>query len=172
MKRRKTWSQEEVLEGLAGPYLSEPPDSTLRKALALASRLPEPGPGLLRWLVSRVLDSAMEPAAAGVRRGLQGERRILIDLSIAGDTSARLDLLTLSADGQTFGLRGQLSPVRDDVTLEIVAGSRIFELPVSPVGDFVINNLPFSKGGVFLRVLTPGVEPVELRDIEPPVERD
>jgi hypothetical protein len=172
MNRRKSWDPDEIVAGLAGAYLSDPAEAVLHKARALASRLPEPRSGLVRWLVSRLLDSARDPVAVGIRSGLVGERRVLIDLSLKGETTARLELLTLTSDGVTFGLRGQLSPVRDDVTLEIACGARVFELSISPVGDFLINNLPFGKDRAVLRVLALGIEPIEVRDFEPPIERE
>lgn len=157
---------------LRGRHLHEPPAGTLRRALALASRLPAPRPTLVQWIVECLFDSAQSPALAGVRGSSVGERRLLYRLGPPNAPVGQIDLLLRREPNGSLALQGQVVPPVQGLTLSFSTGRSAKRKPValSEVGDFYVRGLRPSRSGLTLEIVVPGAAPltIETLRLNPP----
>ncbi|MDQ7005770.1 MAG: hypothetical protein Q9Q40_00905 [Acidobacteriota bacterium] len=139
MGRRRNWVSEKNLEELlAGRHLHEPPASTLRKAEALAARLPDPARSG-GWLVELVFDSW--ESAAEVRAGvLQLDRRLLYRLT-SGNEEREVDLRLRRDERGRLEVAGQVLPPEGAEQVVVVAGRGRRRQALGGTGDFLFRGL-------------------------------
>lgn len=168
MGNRFRTPEERITQLLKGQHLVEPPASTLHKARALAAHLPQPAPGLVRWIVERLFDSAQVLQPAGVRGGSTGERRLLLQLGAAGSPQGQLDLLVRREAGGTLALQGQLVPLVAGAEIEVGSGRSRQRVALNEVGDFYLRGVVPSAQGLAIVLHAPGVESLTIGDLDLP----
>jgi len=150
---------------LRGAHLVEPPEGTVRRAVALGERLRRPVDGVVGWVVRRLFDSAAAAAPAGVR-GAGSERRMLYEIVPAGSAESRqLDLRIRHEGRGTRGLIGQILPPIPDARVTVGRRSAVCD----ETGEFELAGLP-GKGGLTLRIDAPGAPAITVDEVaaDPP----
>ncbi len=152
---------ERLVSHLAGRHLVEPPEATVRRAVALRAGLPARAartPGARRALAQVLsdivlrFDSAASPLPAGVRRGATGERRLLY-----GVREGQLDLRLRLVPGRGLELAGQvLPPPPAGASVTVHAGRTRRAAPLGACGDFLFAGLPAGARSLRLVVVAPG----------------
>ncbi|MFN7965584.1 MAG: hypothetical protein U0V87_07850 [Acidobacteriota bacterium] len=168
MGNRFRTPEERIIQLLMGRHLVEPPASTLHKARALATHLPQPALGLVRWVVERLFDSAQVLQPAGVRGGSSAERRLLLQLGATDAPEGQLDLLIRREAGGTLALQGQLVPVVAGAEIEVGSGRSRQRMTLNEVGDFYLRGVVPSAQGLAIVLHVPGVEPLQIGDLDLP----
>lgn len=161
MGRRKDQDQGKTLKQLmrAG-HLAEPPEGTVRRAVALGGRLSARGEGFGAWIIRQLFDSQRVPAPAGVRGG-SSERRMLFEIrDPEGGDSRQLDVRVRTETRGTRRVTGQLLPP--------IAGARVAmgrrSSSVGATGEFEVRGLP-GKGAIDLAIAVPGRDEIRLDDV-------
>ncbi|HHN74072.1 MAG TPA: hypothetical protein ENK10_02460 [Acidobacteria bacterium] len=137
-RRRKGFSPRQLEELLAGRHLHEPPAATVRKAEALAGRLPDPGRSG-GWLVELLFDS-WESATAVRGDVLQLDRRLLYRLVSDGD-EREIDLRLRRDERGRLEVAGQVLPPEGAEQAVAVVGRRRRQQALGAGGDFLFRGL-------------------------------
>lgn len=165
--------REALARHLRGGNLVEPPERTIRRALALARGLPR-RPGWIAWVAELAFDSTLSPQPAGIRAAGRGERRLLYRLRprsrTRGREAAELDLrLRRDARGRVE-LTGQLLPPWPGGRAVGTAGRARRTAALGPRGEFVLRGLPARAEAFDLRIEAPGPKKLLVEKVPLPAD--
>ena len=169
-RRKDNGWEDRAARRLRGRSLHEPPEHVLRRAVALAARLPEPGPSSVGRLVALLFDSAAEPLPAGVRGGGLVERRVLFEIRPyeKGRITNQLDVRLRREEGGAVQVTGQLLPPSPGTRLILKAARSRRKRELGEQGTFLIRGLPGGTKVVLLEIEFPEGGTVQI----PPIPLD
>lgn len=156
-----------VRQALPGAHLRQPPASTLRKALALGSRL-QPRATLSGWLIELLFDSAGQPLPAGVRGTTAGQRRLLYRARTEAGEEMQLDLRLRRESGDALELTGQLLPPWTGARVQAVAGRTRRKQTLGDAGEFLVKRMPAKAGTLRIEIRAANGDEIVIPDIPLP----
>lgn len=165
--------REALARHLPGRHLVEPPERTIRHAVALARELPRER-GWIAWVAELVFDSALSLQRAGVRAAGREERRLLYRVRPRprgrGRDAAELDLRLRRDPRRGVELTGQLLPPWRGARVIARTGRVLRTAAVGPRGEFLLRGLPARAESFELRIEAPGPRRLVVEKVPPPAE--